>query len=60
MAIKYYFSIDMDDDYMFIADRESVEEYGPSAIYFRFFAMMHMQISQNLRHPYINVRPLKY
>ena len=47
----------MDDDYMFIADREAVEE---SAIYFRFFAMMHMQISQNLRHPYNNVRPLKY
>ena len=58
MTINYYLSIDMDDDYMFIADRESIEE--PSAIYFRFFAMMHMQISQNLRHPYNNVMPLKY
>ena len=62
--INDYFSIDVDDDYMFSTYRyDNPSEYGDefsSFINFNFYAMMHMQIAQNLRHHYNNVRPLKY
>ena len=69
--INDYFSIDVDDEYMFSTYRynDPDSEYGdeaPSFIHFNFYAMMHMQIDQNLhynltsRHHYNNVKLLKY
>ena len=66
--INDYFSIDVDDEYMFSAYRYNYPlEYDVSTfIHFNFYAMMHMQIDQNLhynltsRHHYNNVKTLKY